>query len=537
MKKYLCQLLLLCCIALISTDSYSEDRLNIVIIVADDWGGPYASAYNGIHEHNPLNSVVKTPNIDRIAKNGVLFKNAYVNAPSCTASRSSIFSGRYFFNTQGGAFLGGKWDSSIPTFPVLLHDAGYHIGNTYKTWAPGRPVNAAFGGTAHSYNKAGTMPNRFSGWVTKYMAKGWTFAGAKQKMLDQIRGNFEDFLADRKPNQPFLYWFGPYNTHRSWQKGSGKALWGINPDTLKGKLHIFLPDKPEIREDVADYLGEIQALDAYVGVLLKKLEEIGELERTLIVVTGDNGPGGFPHGKWNLYDFGVAVPLVMWLPQSTGGRVVTDFTTLMDLAPTILDLAGVPIPPKVDGRSLLPILKSPNSGQVDPERTFAITGEERHTSCARDDCLPYPVRALRTANYLYIRNFASKRWPMGCPYIQTLTGNGLLFFDMDRSPTKNWIILNRNNRDTKKYYNWAFAKREEEQLFDLSKDPEQITNVAYKPVYAAIKAQLANQLLIELQKTGDPRVIGDGKVFDKSPYVNLKPVACQLSIPLGWSPN
>ncbi|MBK8815449.1 MAG: sulfatase [Methylococcaceae bacterium] len=517
--------------------AWSAARLNIVVIVGDDWGGPYASAYTGIYGRALPSDIVKTPNIDRIARNGVLFKNAYVNAPSCTPSRSSIFSGRYFFNTKGGAILGGTWDSTIPTFPLLLRDAGYHIGRTYKTWSPGTPANAPFGGVNYAYQQSGSSPNRFSTNVTGLMAQGLSFVQAKQKMLNQVGGNFDAFLAARKPNQPFLYWFGPTNTHRSWVKGSGKALWGINPDTLKGKLRVFLPDNTEIRQDMADYLGEIQAMDAYIGVLLKKLEAIGELNNTLIVATGDNGPGGFPHGKWNLYDFGVATPLVMWLPNSKGGRIVDDFTTLMDLAPTFLEVGGVTRPAKMNGTSLLNILKSPNSGQVDAKRTFAITGEERHVGMARERSLPYPARALRTKNYLYIRNFAPERWPMGCPYRTLPTGNHVLFLDMDSSPTKDWIVINRTNPNTKRYYSWAFEKRSAEELYDLAKDPGQIKNVANNSAYAIVKAQLANQLLTELQRVGDPRVTGTGQTFDLPPYTNLAPVACQDTIPLSWLPS
>ncbi|MDO9103610.1 MAG: sulfatase [Methylovulum sp.] len=515
--------------------SHSADRLNILMIVGDDWGGPYAGAYRGVYGRALPSDIVTTPNIDRIAQHGVLFKNAYVNAPSCTPSRSSIFSGRYFFNTGGGAFLNGQWNASIPSFPLLLHDAGYHIGATYKIWSPGKPLNAPFGGGAYSYNKAGILPNHFSSEVTGMMAKGSSFVQAKQAVLDQVLGNFNDFLAARKPGQPFFYWLGPTNTHRPWVKGSGKALWGINPDKLKGKLRVFLPDVPEIREDMADYLGEIQALDAYVGVLLKKLADSGELANTLIVATGDNGPGGFPHGKWNVYDFGVATPLLMWLPHSTGGRIVDDFTSLMDLAPTFLDVAGVSVPPKMNGRSLLNILTSSKSGQVDAQRTFVITGEERHVAGAREQSLPYPARAIRTKGYLYIRNFEPERWPIGCPLIMKRPpANPWVFIDMDPSPSKNWVINHRSHPDTKRYFKWAFAKRPGEELFDLHKDPGQITNVADKPAYAAIKSRLASQLLTALANAGDPRVTGDGKTFDRSPYTNLASVACQEALPLDW---
>ncbi len=527
MKTALVQLLLYLTLLFIPTIGWSSDRLNILIIVGDDWG-PDASAYAGVYGRKLPSSVVKTPNIDRIAHNGVLFKNAYVNAPTCTASRSSIFSGRYFFNTGGGSSLGGLWDSTIPTFPLLLRDAGYHIGYTYKGWAPGRPVDAPLGGLAYAYNKSGFLPLKFGSHASDLIAKGWSFEQAKQRILKDVRGNFESFLAARKPNQPFLYWFGPSNIHRPYRQGSGKTLWGINPENLKGKLPIFIPDVPEVRESIADYLGEIQAFDAYVGVLLKKLEDIGELDNTLIVVTGDNGPSGIPHGKFTLYDSGVSTPLVIWLPHSKGGRVVTDFTTLMDLAPTFLQVAGVPNPPKINGRSLLNILKSSNSGQIDAKRTFAITGTERHSIYAHENNLGYPARALRTADFLYIRNFAPDRWPMGCPFV-TWPGKPSAFRDWGPKST-NWLMRHRNTP----YFIWAFGKHPEEQLYDIDKDPGQIINVATNPAYATIKAQLAEKLLTELKKAGDPRVTGDGTAFDRPPYTNPVPVACQDTIPLNY---
>lgn len=289
-------------------------RLNILFVFADDWGR-YASCYKGLDGRPTINDVVKTPNVDRVAREGVLFKNAFVNAPSCTPCRSSLLSGRYFFQTGRAAILqGAVWDEKIPTFPLLLRDAGYHIGKSFKVWSPGTPADAGFGGQQYAYQKAGNACNNFSEEVTKLVADGQTIAAAREKILGQVRGNFDDFLAARKPGQPWHYWFGTTTTHRSWVKGSGKKLWGIEPDALKGKLPKSMPDVPEIREDVADYLGECQAVDAYVGVLLKKLEEAGELDKTVIVLSGDHGMPGVTSGKCNLYDHGTAVTLAIRFP-------------------------------------------------------------------------------------------------------------------------------------------------------------------------------------------------------------------------------
>ena len=289
----------------------APQRPNILFCFADDWGR-YASIYATLEKFPSLNQVVKTPNIDRIARAGVLFRRAFVNAPSCTPSRSSLMSGRYFFNTGRGAILHtAEWDAAIPSWPLLLRDAGYHIGEAHKVWSPGTPNDAPFGAGKYAYEKAGRLSNDYSENVTKLMNEGQSLEAARDKLLADVRGNFDQFLAARKAGSPWLYFFGSTTTHRRWIKGSGKKLWAIEPDSLKGKLPPFLPDVPEIREDVADYLGEAQAWDAYIGVLLQRLEETGEAANTLVVVSGDHGMPGVTNGKCNLYDFGTGVALMM----------------------------------------------------------------------------------------------------------------------------------------------------------------------------------------------------------------------------------
>lgn len=359
------------------------------------------------------------------------------------------------------------------------------------------------------------------------MAEGMAVEAAKQVLYDEVRGNFEAFLADRKPGQPFCYWFGPTNTHRKWIKGSGKALWGIDPDGLKGNLPRFLPDVHEIREDMADYLGEAQAFDAGLGVLLAKLEAMGELEETLVVVSGDHGIPGFPRGKCNLYDFGTSVALAIRWGGAKGGRVVEDFVNLMDLAPTFLEAGGVKPPAVMTGRSLIGILNSDRSGLVDPQRTWVVTGRERHVAAARDDYLPYPQRAIRVKDYLYIINFRPERWPMGNPYnlegadppsAEALTEDTMVtFMDMDSSPTKTWLVGQRNNPQWKWHYDLAFGRRPREELYNLSVDPHEVTNLAADPKYAKVREELNLKLMAELTRSGDPRVVAADCPYEKSP--------------------
>lgn len=525
-------LLLLLLAGRLAAAAESPPRWNILFCFADDWGR-YASCYARIDGKPSLNDIVHTPHVDRVAREGVVFKNAFVNAPSCTPSRSSLLSGRYFFNTGLGAILrGAVWDPEIPSFPLLLRDAGYHIGKSYKVWGPGKPADAPFGGQRYAYEKSGGAPNDFSEEATKRVQQGRTVAQARDEILAQVRGNFDAFLADQKPGQPWLYFFGPRNTHRAWVKGSGKALWGIEPDRLKGKMPGFLPDVPEVREDVADYLGEVQAVDAYLGVLLQRLEERGELEHTLIVASGDHGMPGVPSGKCNLYDHGVAVALVVRVPGGKGGRVIADYVSLPDLAPTFMEVGGVTPPSGLYGRSLLRILRSEKSGQVEPERTWVITGRERHVDRAREGNLPYPMRALRTPEYVYIRNFAPDRWPMGMPSVSGPmeaissevweSNNRVGFADFDAGPTKAWLIAHRNDPKWKSYYDLAFGRRPAEELYDVRKDPDQMRNLAADPALAKIKEGLSRRLMALLTEAKDPRVTGDRQTFDQPPFTDLE---------------
>jgi N-sulfoglucosamine sulfohydrolase len=509
-------------------------RPNIVFAFADDWGR-FASCYAKVDGPGTINDVVRTPNLDRIAERGVLFRNAFVNAPSCTPCRSSILTGQHFWRTGRGAILqGAKWDDAIPSWPLMLRESGYHIGKTWKVWSPGTPADAPFGRQRHAFQKAGNRFNQFSQHATRMVANGRSVEDAKRELLDEVRGNFGAFLAARNDKQPFCYWFGPTNVHRMWVRGSGKKLWGIEPDSLEGKLPPFLPDVPEVREDLADYLGEAAALDAALGVLVSQLEEAGELDNTLLVVSGDHGPPGFPHGKCNLYDFGTRVTLAIAGPGVRGRRVVDDFVSLPDLAPTFLEAGNVDRPTQMTARTLWPVLKSDKSGQVDAERTRVFIGRERHFESAREGNLPYPSRAIRTAGCLFVINFKPERHPLGDPYglggdveepnVENLTRNTFATLpDEDAGPTKAWLVAHRKDEKWRPYFEHAYGRRPREELFDLKRDPHQMKNVAEDPAYAKVVAELRAQLLEELKRTGDPRLVDEGRYFESPPLAGPLP--------------
>ncbi|HEY1066863.1 MAG TPA: sulfatase [Pirellulales bacterium] len=511
----------------------AAERPNILFCFADDWGR-YASCYAALDSRPTANSVIRTPHIDSVAGRGVTFRNAFVPAPSCTPCRSSVLSGRYFFNTGRGAILNGAvWDETIPAFPLLLRDGGYEIGKTAKVWSPGTPADAPIGQQRYAYQKSGMAFNQFSQQATEAVKSGKSVAQARADLLAQVDGNFDGFLTARDRTKPFFFWFGPTNVHRKWVKGSGRALWGIDPDSLKGKLPGFLPDVPEVREDFADYLGEAQAFDAFVGVLLKRLQDAGELDNTIVVVSGDHGAPGFPGGKCNLYDFGTGVALVAAGPGVVGPRVVDDLVNLMDLAPTFLEIGAVKPPSGLNGKSLWPILAATKSGQVAPDRVWVVTGRERHVGDAREGNKPYPHRALRTREFLYVRNFEPDRSPLGDPKGLTAdhapSANELendthaAFPDMDASPTKAWLIAHRNDQEWKRHFDYAFAKRPAEELYDLASDPDQMQNLAGDRAYDAKRKQLAEQLTKILTEAGDPRFVETDCRFERSPFTDFGP--------------
>jgi N-sulfoglucosamine sulfohydrolase len=500
---------------------------NILFIFADDWGR-HASIYAAIDGPGTVNDVIQTPNFDRLATEGVLFRSAFVSAPSCTPCRSALLSGQHFWRTGRGAILrGAVWDGSNPSFLLMLEEAGYHVGKSHKVWSPGTPVVSPWGGAKNTYEDAGNRICDFSEHVTAMVEKGKKIQPAKEEIFAEVDANFSAFLAKRKSGQPFCYWFGPTQTHRKWIKGSGKALWGIDPEALKGKMPPYIPDVPEAREDMADYFGEAQSLDISMGVLRKKLEEMGELNNTMIVISGDHGIPGFPHGKCDLYDLGAGVPLAIRWGGAKPGRVVDDLISLTDLAPTFLELGGVQIPKNMTGRSLVGILKSSKSGLVEPKRDAAFIGRERHVERARADYSPYPQRALRTHDFLYIVNFRPDRYPLGDlygldsaapPSFEEIENDTRATIpDVDASPMKAWLVTHRNDPKWKPYFERAYGKRPREELYDIKTDPHQVKNVAKDPQYANARAQMEKRLMDELKRTGDPRLIDEGKFFETPP--------------------
>lgn len=447
-------------------------RPNILLAIADDWGYPHAACYG--------DPVVKTPTFDRLAREGMLFKRAFVSSPSCTPSRGALLSGQHFWRLREGANLWVTLPADIPVYPDLLEAAGYFVGYTRKGWGPGRLGE-------RKRNPAGSQFKDFAA-----------------------------FLHQRPKDQPFCFWFGSIDPHRPYEPGSGAAD-GIDP--AKIKLPAALPDAVETRADVADYYFEVRRFDREVGELLRKLESLGELENTIVVMTGDHGMP-FPRGKANLYDLGTHVPLaIRWGDElKEPGRTSDDFVSLTDLAPTFLAAAGVPPPKEMTGRSLLSVMTQ-KAAAAELPRDQVFFGRERHTqSQEAPETGGYPMRGVRTAGYLYIRNFAPDRWPVGTPHYQRSVLGSAWLGDTDNGPSKTFLWLHRDEPAVRPFYALAFEKRPAEELYELSSDPDQLQNLADDPAHAAAKRELSSRLMRELKSTGDPRAVEGGEKFDRYPY-------------------
>jgi arylsulfatase A-like enzyme len=294
---------------------------------------------------------------------------------------------------------------------------------------------------------------------------------------------------------------------------------GIEPSTVE--VPPMLPDVPAVRRDIANYYAEVQRFDREVGRLLETLAEHGELENTIVVMSGDHG-WPFPRGKANLYDAGTRVPLaIRWPEQIEAGRTISEFVNLTDLAPTFLEAAGVSVPDAMTGQSLMDVLAPAEHDRIEDGRDYVVMGRERHTPAqeAPNDG-GYPARALRTDDYLYIRNYFPNRWPAGTPHYQQATTDQGWLGDTDNGPAKFFLWTHRvGTARQQELYELSFGKRPAVELYDLQTDPYQLHNVATDPDYADARQRLAERLTTLLRHRDDPRTTGENLALDRPPYV------------------
>lgn len=448
-----------------------KKRPNILFCIGDDWGFGHAGAYG--------DKVVQTPAFDRIAREGALFTQSFCIAPTCTPSRAGILTGQPPHRLENSANLWSTLPPKFDVYPDLLESAGYVVGLTGKGFGPG-----AVG--QRKRNPAG--PN--------------------------FR-NFDQFLATVPADKPFCYWFGGTDPHRAYDPGLKEQL-GLANKRDQVIVPPFLPDTPEVRDDILDYYAEVQRFDTRVGELLDAIEKSGRAQNTLVVMTSDNGMP-FPKAKANLYDAGARMPLAMRFPgQLKGGRVCESFVSHLDFAPTFLQAAGLKPTADMRGISLFDLLND----EKKHAREFIFFERERHAN-VRAGSVGYPARAVRDSRHLYIRNFAPDRWPAGDPDFAGVMGR---FGDVDSGPSKNVILTRKDEPGIKPLFDAAFAKRPPEELYDIQADPAQMKNLIADPNLAQTLARLRDRLAAWMKETADPRSSNPATdEFDKYPYLGRDP--------------
>ena len=461
-------------------------RPNILFAIADDWS-VHAGAYG-----TPW---VKTPAFDRIAREGLLFTNAYTPMAKCAPSRAILLTGRHLWqNEEAGNHL-AYFPAKLKSWPEVLMENRWHVGVTGKGWAPGIA------------NDAQGKPRRITGMPFN---RRKATPPAKAISNNDYAANFADFLDAAPKGAPWCFWYGATEPHRGYEFQVGVNKGGKRLDQID-RVPAYWPDNETVRHDMLDYAFEVEHVDRHLGRMVAELEKRGLLDNTLIIVTSDHGMP-FPRVKGYAYHDSNHVPLAIRWPAGVKrpGRVIDDFVDFTDLAPTLLDYAGIAETDSgmapITGKSWRPILESEKSGRIVSQRDHVLIGKER-TDVGRPHNWGYPIRGIVTAKRLYLRNYEPTRWPAGNPE----TG----YLDTDGSPTKSLILeLGRQNR-ADKFWQLGFGLRPTDELYDLAADADCVHNLAGDPAHAEEVAALRQRMEAELRSQQDPRMFGRGHLFDE----------------------
>jgi arylsulfatase len=386
---------------------------------------------------------LKTPNTDKLAASGMRFDNAYLTISSCSPSRCSIVTGRYPHNT-GAPELHTKLPKTQVRFPELLRQAGYYTVLSGK--------NHMVGSRDRGFVKitSGGGPGKEEDWV--------------------------EHVQKRPKDQPFFFWFASADAHRKWQKSEDAPEYKAEDVVVPP----YMVDTKGTRKDLADYYHEVSRFDHFVGLVTEELKKQGVLDKTMIVVAADNGRP-FPRCKARLYDSGIKTPWVVHYPKMIKKASVTkSLISAIDLSATCLELAGVDKPECIQGQSFAPILKNPKV--VVRELVFA----EQNWHVYRNHS-----RLVRFGDFAYIKN--------------NFPNQPNLSYESDtKFPSGAELWKAHAAGKTKSEQHQVFANPcPAEELFDLSKDPHQLTNIADNPEYAKILKKARKQLAAWTEKTGD----------------------------------
>jgi arylsulfatase A-like enzyme len=463
---------------------------NILFAIADDASWEHFGAYGC--------DWINTPALDQIAREGILFTRAYTPNAKCAPSRSCILTGLNSWQLKAAANHVPYFPPMFSSYVEVLEEFGYKTGFTGKGWSPGVAIDKEgkfreLTGPRYSELKQ-TPPTRLIS-STDYAA------------------NFKAFLEEKKEGEPFCFWYGGHEPHRFYEFGSGVEKGGRKLEEIN-QVPAFWPDVDTVRNDLLDYAFEIEHFDKHLMLMLQLLEERGELENTLVVVTADNGMP-FPRVKGQVYEYSNHLPLAIMWPDGirNPGRVVHDFVSFIDFAPTFLEIAGVDLSQsgmqEMTGRSLTEIFNSEGDGQVVDERDFVLVGKERH-DLGRPQDQGFPVRGIVKDQWLYLHNYHTDRWPAGNPE----TG----YLNCDGGATKSFILNQRRIHGEMEYWELNFGKRVSEELYNIKEDPFCLNNLAENDAYSSNLKKLRDEMIRRLTEEGDPRILGEGEVFMSYPY-------------------
>ena len=469
-----------------------EPKPNILFFITDDQS----------HEHTSKAGCefVQTPYFDRVANEGVFFTNAYVASPGCSPSRAAILTGRYPWQIEEAGTHASSFPAKYEVYPDILEENGYFIGYTGKGWGPGK-----WDVSGRSRNPAGPEFNK--NWLQDKIYTGTS-------SMDYV-ANFRDFLESNRSQKPFCFWLGTHEPYRIFELDSYKRK---NKGLIQAKVPDFLPDTEIVRGDLLDYAVEIEYADQVLGKVMEILDSANQLENTLVVVTSDNGMA-FPRAKANAYDHGIHVPLaIRWGNKIFNNKVVNTPVSLIDLAPTFLEAAGIAHNLDYSGQSLFKVMLPEGNEKISRP---IFSARERHSS-SRYRNWSYPQRAMREGDYLYIINFKPDRWPAGDPKVFNNDGDLIDgFHDIDACPTKSFLLENRNNPEYQKYFKWAMGKRPEQEMYDLTHDPYCLRNLVLEEGYQDKTEAYRDELHRYLEETGDPRVGTDHPdIFEEYPRLS-----------------
>ena len=462
-------------------------RPNILFCIADDVSYPHASIYG--------TRWVNTPAFDRVAREGLLFENVYTCNAKSAPSRSSIITGRNSWQLEAAANHWPEFPAKFTSFAeVLLHN-GYYTGGTGKGWGPGIAVDV------------NGVDRELTGKMWQDIKLQPPTAGISD--IDYA-ANFKEFLKNRPKGQPFCFWYGSLEPHRKYEYASS-IRYGKNIADIDS-VPAFWPDNETVRTDMLDYALEIEHFDNHLGMMLQALEEAGELDNTLIVVTSDHGMP-FPRCKGQEYEYSNHVPFaVMWKKGvKKTGRKVTELVSFIDLAPTFLEVAEIEEKTSgmqpIEGRSMTELF---GSDAPVKERDFVLIGKERH-DIGRPYDRGYPIRGIIKNGYLYLLNFEPTRWPSGNPEVG--------YANVDGSPTKTECIRSRTQEGKEQYWQLSFGKRKTEELYHIETDRECMFNLVHDSTLEKLKESMKREMLEKLTAQNDPRIIANGSIFDNYPFM------------------